>query len=222
MPRSHRDTHDPVRRAVHKPGDPRPACAAIRINRDRRLDVIGLPHLIPPSPRPRQEHVMSPRRPLPSRETSPLPRQQITPDSAMQRRDRRRRVTLAPGRASGQLTVNGRHVPLQQPEQSQNLRGDREPVTGLRPLARTFSRTLVALGSGQPPPHRPLLHLKGLRHQPHMPGRERPVPPQREQPAHSRPAKNHSRDRRQPRGLPQHPIFGLHPSIRPRPPASPP
>ncbi|WSA05993.1 IS110 family transposase (plasmid) [Streptomyces sp. NBC_00841] len=27
---------------------------------------------------------------------------------------------------------------------------------------------------------------------------------------------------RQPRGLPQHPIFGLHPSIRPRPPASPP
>ncbi|WP_242640865.1 hypothetical protein, partial [Streptomyces kasugaensis] len=45
----------------------------------------------------------------------------------MQRRNRRRQITLAPGRASGQLTVDSGHVPLPQPEQSPNLVSDQEP-----------------------------------------------------------------------------------------------
>lgn len=115
MPRGDRHTHDRVRRAVHEPGDPRPTRSALDVDQDRGLDVIGLPHLVPPAPRPGQEHIMLAGLTLTTGKPRPLPRRQITPDRTVQRRNRRRRITLAPGRTGGQLTVDSGDVPLPQP-----------------------------------------------------------------------------------------------------------
>ena len=114
MPRRDRDAGDRVRRAVGEPGDPRPAGLAVDVDQHRGLHVVGLPHLVAPAPRPGQEHIVLARRPLPSRKPGPLPRRQITADRPVQRRNRRRRLPLAPGRASGQLTMDRRDVPLPQ------------------------------------------------------------------------------------------------------------
>jgi hypothetical protein len=93
------------------------------------------------------------RRPLPTRKPRPLPRRQITADRPVQRRDRRRRLPLAPGRASGQLAMHRRDVPLPQPQQSPDLISNREPPGIRGPLPRCPGRSLVLLSGRQPPPH---------------------------------------------------------------------
>lgn len=128
------------------------------------------------------------RRPLPTRKPRPLPRRQIPLDRPVQRRNRRRRLPLAPGRASDQLTMDRRDVALPQGQQAAHLRGDGEAVFTLGPRPGLRGRGLVTLGSGKPPPHRALGHLQRLRHQPYMSGRQFLVLPQREQPAHGRAA----------------------------------
>jgi hypothetical protein len=198
MPRRDRDTGDRVRRAVGEPRDPRPAWGSLDIDQHRGLDMIGLPHLVTP-PRPGQKHIVLARCPLPSRKPGPLPRRQITLDRPVQRRNRRRRLPLTPGRPSGQLTMDRGHIPLPQRQQCPDLRGDREPPVVRGPLPRRPRDRLVLFGSGKPPPHRPLPHPQSLRRRPHLPGSELPLPAQDQQPAHRRPPQRPNRHSRQTR-----------------------
>ncbi len=187
MPGRNGHTRDRVRRAVHEPGDPRPTDGALDINQDRGLDVIGFPDLVPPPPRPGQEHIVLPGCTLTTVKPRPLPRSQITPDRPMQRRNRRRQITLAPGRASGQLTVDSSDVPLPQPEQSPNLVSDQEPpAVGAR-----------SPGGSQPPPHRPIPHPQSVRRHPNMPRSGLPLPAQSQQAANHRPPQRPHRHSRQ-------------------------
>jgi hypothetical protein len=56
------------------------------VDQDRGLNVIGLPHLIPPPPRTSQKHIVPAGLTLPTRKPCPLPQRQIPPNRAMQRR----------------------------------------------------------------------------------------------------------------------------------------
>lgn len=197
MHRRHRDTGDRVRRAVGEPLNPRPAGPAVDLDQHRRLDVIGLPHLIAPAPRPGQKHIMLARRPLATGEPGPLPRRQITTDRPVQSRNRRRRIPLAPVRTSSQLTMHRRDVPPPQPQQSPDLISNREPPGIRSPLPRRPGRSLVPLGGSQPPPHRTLPHPQHVRRRPHPRGGELPLPPQGQQTAHHRPPQRPNRHSRQ-------------------------
>lgn len=57
------------------------------------------------------------RRPLAFRKSGPLPRRQVPLDRTVQRRNRRRRLSLTRDRASGQLTMDRRDVALPQGQQ---------------------------------------------------------------------------------------------------------
>jgi hypothetical protein len=137
------------------------------------------------------------RRPLPSREPRPLPWRQIPADRAIQRRNRRRRLPLAPNRTSGQLTMDGSDVPLPQPQQSPDLRGEREPPVIAGPLPRRPGRGLIPFRGGQPPPHRTLPHSQHVRRRPHLRSGELPLPTQDQQTTHRWPPQRTNRQRRQ-------------------------
>lgn len=149
------------------------------------------------------------RRPLPTRKPSPLPRRQITPDRPVQRRNRRRRLPLAPGRASGQLTMHRRDIALPQREQSPDLISNSEPPGIRRSLPRCPARSLVPLGGRQPPPYRTLPHPQHSSRRPHPPSGELPLPAQGQQTTdHGPPQRPNRHSWQSPTRITTHPIRG--------------
>lgn len=195
---------------VHEPGHPWAHQFAVGIDQQRRLHMVGLPHVIAPGERPFAEDVVRAGCVRSRGKTGPLPRGEITAHRTQERRQRRhrlqqrhRRRRRAPRRRHGsrrrrrltvtaagcgpghQLAVHGGGVAVPVRQQHPDLPRDLEPATATLTGTQRGPRRAGSLR--QPPPHRPLRHAQTLPRQTHMLPRQPPLAAQRQQPTHRRP-----------------------------------